>query len=433
MKKRLALALVIALLPIGLNPVFASTKKVELTYWTHDNAPSNAFERTLIAEYEAANPNVKINYLPVPGAQIVTKLATSIAGGSGPDLVNVIRRAVPQLASKGLLTPVNFLSIEKVYGAQYKGSAAGKKYFDSLYSPKVRNAFVWNGRQVGIPHEVASYTMFINKEFTSKAGIKSFPRTWDDVIASCKAITDANPGVTALVLPLNSSGQQYQVFDQIVRAAGGKLITADGRTPFLDTPAVVKALALWRDLVKTHKCIDPAIGPIAGATASDLFAQGKSAMNLSSASWYPPYLKSGYPKVYSNYDVGQLPVFNAKDKPAGGAIYSYSLLVPKTSKKSVEAWKFGIWLSSKGQRYFNATGVWLGDLETLNSKETAKSDNWEEFKKAIDTGEFLPNVTSYLQWTDIVRVMIESVILGTTTPEAAAKTGQEAAVRLLYN
>jgi hypothetical protein len=29
--------------------------------------------------------------------------------------------------------------------------------------------------------------------------------------------------------------------------------------------------------------------------------------------------------------------------------------------------------------------------------------------------------------------MIESVILGTTTPEAAAKTGQEAAVRLLYN
>jgi len=131
--------------------------------------------------------------------------------------------------------------------------------------------------------------------------------------------------------------------------------------------------------------------------------------------------------------VGQLPVFNAKDKPAGGAIYSYSLLVPKTSKQSVEAWKFGIWLSSKGQRYFNATGVWLGDLETLNSKDTAKSDNWAAFKEAIDTGEFLPTVTSYLQWTDIVRVMIESVILGTTTPEAAAKTAQADAVKLLYN
>jgi len=244
MKKRLALALVIALLPIGLNPVFAAGKKVTITYWTHDNGPSNTFEKTLIAEYEAANPNVKINYLPVPGAQIVTKLATSIAGGSGPDLVNVIRRAVPQLASKGLLTPVNFLSMEKVYGAQYKGSAAGKKHFDSLYSAKVRNAFVWSGRQVGIPHEVASYTMYTNTAFTAKAGIKTFPRTWDEVIASCKAISDANPGVTALVLPLNSSGQMYQVFDQIVRAAGGKLITQDGRTPFLETPAVVKALAL---------------------------------------------------------------------------------------------------------------------------------------------------------------------------------------------
>jgi ABC-type glycerol-3-phosphate transport system substrate-binding protein len=433
MKKRLALALVIALLPIGLNPVFAAPKQTTITYWTHDNAPSNAFERTLIAQYEAANPKIKINYLPVPGAQIVTKLATSLAGGSGPDLVNVIRRAVPQLASKGLLTPVNYSSIASVYGDQYKGTTAGKKYFDSLFSAKVRNAFVWDKKQVGIPHEVASYTMWTNKSFTSKAGIKTFPRTWDDVIASCKAINDANPGVTALVLPLNSSGQMYQVFDQIVRAAGGKMITSDGRTPSLDTPAVVKSLTLWRDLVKTHKCIDPSIGPIAGATASDLFAQGKSAMNLSSASWYIPYLKTGYPKVYDNYDVGQLPVFNAKDKPEGGAIYSYSLLVPKTSKKSTEAWKFGHWLTSKGQEYFNSTGVWLGDLKTFNSKETANSERWDVFKEAIDTGEFLPNVTSYLQWTDLVRVMIESVILGTVSPADAAKTGQDAAVRLLYN
>jgi ABC-type glycerol-3-phosphate transport system substrate-binding protein len=253
------------------------------------------------------------------------------------------------------------------------------------------------------------------------------------VIAACKPIADANPGVAPLILPLANSGQMYQVFDQIVRAAGGKLITPDGNTPTLETAPVIKALALWRDLVKTHKCIDPAAGPIAGATASDLFAQGKAAINLSSASWFVPYLKTGYPKVYENYAVGQLPKFNASDKPAGGTIYSYSLLVPKTSKQSAEAWKFGMWLSSKGQRYFDSTGVWLGDLKTLNSKKTAASENWAQFKEAIDTGEFLPNVTSYLQWTDIVRVMIEAVILGSTTPEDAAKKAQEAAVSLLYN
>ena len=98
-----------------------------------------------------------------------------------------------------------------------------------------------------------------------------------------------------------------------------------------------------------------------------------------------------------------------------------------------EAWKFGHWLTSKGQEYFNSTGVWLGDLKTFNSKETANSERFEVFKEAIETGEFLPNVTSYLQWTDLVRVMIESVILGTVSPADAAKTGQEAAVRLLYN
>lgn len=436
MKKILSLVLVFTLLPMSLNPVFAAKKKqemVEITYWTHDNAPTNTFERTLIAEYQIKYPNVKINYLPVPGAQIVTKLATSIAGGTGPDLVNVIRRVVPQLASKNLLQTVDFSTVEDIYGVKYKGVKAGKEYFDSMYSPAVRDAFKWNGKQIGIPHEVASYTFWVNKSFTSKAGIKSFPRTWDELIATCKEISNANPGVTPLVLPLNSSGQMYQVFDQIVRAAGGKLITSDGKTPMLDTPAVVKALTLWRDLVKTHNCIDPAIGPIAGATAADLFAQSKSAMNMSAASWYVPYLKTGYPEVYKNYDVGQLPVFNASDKPAGGSIYSYSLLVPKTSKSSREAWKFGVWLSSKGQEYFNSTGIWLGDKKTFNSKVTATSERWPEFKKAIETGEFLPSVTSYLQWTDIVKLMIDSVILGTVAPDAAVKTAQEAAIRLLYN
>ena len=431
MKQKLALALSIALLPIGLNPVFAAGQTITISYWTHDNGPTNVFEKTLIAQYQAANPNIKIDYLAIPGADLPTKLATSIAGGGGPDLVNVIRRAVPQLASKGLLTPVNFAQVAEVYGADYKGTNKGKAYFDTLYSPKVKAAFIWAGQQVGIPHEVAAYTFWTNTSFTTKAGIKTFPKTWADVTASCKAISDANPGVTPLVLPLNSSGQMYQVFDAIVRSAGGKLITLDGKTPSLNTPSVIKSLALWRDLVK-NKCIDPSIGPIAGATASDLFAQGKSAMNMSSASWYLPYLKDGYPKIYSNYDVGQAPTFNATDKPVGGAIYSYALLVPKTSKQKVAAWKFGIWLSSKGQDYFNATGVWLGDLKTLNSAETAKSERWDVFKAGIDTGEFLPTVTSYVQWTDIVRLMIESVILGTTTPESAAATAQAAAVKLLY-
>lgn len=433
MKKRLALALIIAILPIGLNPVYAAPKKVTITFWTHDNGPSNTFERILIDEYQKANPNVTVNYLPVPGAQIVTKLATSIAGGTGPDLVNVIKRVVPQLASKGLLNPVDFSSVEKVYGPKYKGLVKSKAYFNSMYSEKVRNAFVWDKVQIGIPHEVASYTLFMNTSFSSKAGITTVPKTWTEVIKTCKAIADANPGVAPIVLPLASSGQMYQVFDQIVRAAGGKLISANGNTPYLDSAAVIRALSLWRDLVKTHNCIDPAVGPIAGATASDLFAQGKTALNLSSASWYVPYLKTGYPKVYENYAVGQLPKFNVNDKPAGGTIYSYSLLVPKTSKQSAEAWKFGMWLSSKGQRYFDSTGVWLGDLKTFNSKTTAASENWAQFKEAIDTGEFLPNVTSYLQWTDIVRVMIEAVILGSTSPEDAARTAQEAAVRLLYN
>lgn len=177
MKKILSLVLVFTLLPISFNPVLAAKKKVapvEITYWTHDNAPTNTFERTLIDQYQALYPNVKINYLPVPGAQIVTKLATSIAGGTGPDLVNVIRRVVPQLASKNLLTSVDFSTYGDVYGNKYKGAAAGKKYFDSMFSPAVKDAFKWDGKQIGIPHEVASYTFGLIKRLHLRLELSLF-------------------------------------------------------------------------------------------------------------------------------------------------------------------------------------------------------------------------------------------------------------------
>jgi multiple sugar transport system substrate-binding protein len=433
-RKSLAILLATACVGLSLYPAQAATaKKVEITYWTHEEPINQTFENILIKEFEAKNPTIKINYLPVSEGDIITKLATSLAAGGGPDVVNLIRRAMPQLASKGLLSSVDFTQIESVYGAKFAGAKKGQAKFNSLYESKIQKAYVWEGKQVGIPHEVTAYAMYGNKEMLAKGGFNKLPETWDELISMCSAVNAANPGAETLVLPLNISSQLYLVFDQMVRAAGSSPMSQDGKKPNLDSPEVVKVLTLWRDLIKKHKCIDPNLGPAAGMVAEEVFTDKKAAIFQTAGAWYVKTMKDGYPDLYKNYTVGNLPKFKATDKPTGGAIFSYGLLVPQASKHKDAAWRFATYLAAQGQRSFDTVGVWYGDKATFTSAATQKSENWSVFRDSINNGVFLPTVVGYIQWITLVRGMVESVILGNVAPEQAVKDAQIAAIKLLYS
>jgi ABC-type glycerol-3-phosphate transport system substrate-binding protein len=156
-------------------------------------------------------------------------------------------------------------------------------------------------------------------------------------------------------------------------------------------------------------------------------------MFMSASGWYVKAMKNFYPDLYENYAVGPLPTLKTGDQPVGGTVYSYGLLVPKTSKLSGEAWRFALYMSSQGQRGFDATGVWYGDKATKLSDKTAASENWSVFRQTIDKGSPLPTVVPYIQYITAVKSMIDQVILGGVEPAQAAKDAQLAVVRLLYS
>jgi ABC-type glycerol-3-phosphate transport system substrate-binding protein len=407
--------------------------QITINYWSHVNPPANDLDKILIARFEKANPNIKVNFLPVAESDIPTKFTTAISGGGGPDLINLFSSLWPKYASTGLLASVDYKAYAEGQGQAPASVAAAKKYFEDIYSPKVVAGFQINGAQIGVPHEVSNYAFWTNSDMYKKAGldpVAKFPKTWEDVIANCAPILKSNPGKSGLVLPLFSAGEEYLVFDQMVRSAGGLLFSADGKTPYLDSPAAVKALTLWRDLVKKYKCIIPSLGPTASTDNIDVFGGASSAMLAAAGAWYIPYLQGSFPKVYKSYTVGSLPVF-AGSKPAGGAIYSYALLVPKQSKNAAAAWKLAGFLAANGQEFFNKTGVWLGDKATLSSAETAKSPHWAIFKDNLDTGVFLPPIIPIDAVTEKLKAAIEGAALGTADPKAALATAQKAVLKLL--
>ncbi|MDP1720212.1 MAG: extracellular solute-binding protein [Candidatus Nanopelagicaceae bacterium] len=379
----------------------SSTKKITLNYWTHVNPPTQAVEKKLIAQYVNRNPNVKINYLPVDFGSLPAKLNSSIAGGGGPDLFNYFQSYAPGLATKGYLAPVDF----KAFGVSNKAK------FGARYTKPIADGYTWAGKVIGVPHEVSAFQFWINNDQFKVAGldpVANFPKTWADVATYGSRIQNAVGGSKeGIALSLNSTVRDSLVFDSWARQAGNGLFSNDGKTSYVNSPAAVRALQTWGDLVNVSKINDPSLGPTASTNAEDLFGSGTAAMVNVGGSWFQPTLAQTYPSI--KYTVGQLPNFGINN--IGADLYGFGLYVPITSKQKTEAWKFARFLADNAGSYFTGAGVWLGDNKTLSSGATAKVANWSVFAQGFKRGYFLAQLVNYSQISQILEDAIQRVVI----------------------
>lgn len=418
-----AIALVSVGILIGAPTATAASKTVTITYWTHVNAPTNIFEKKLIAQFEAKNPKIKVNYLPVEWGVLPTKLKTSIAGGAGPDLFNMFGAYANELISKKMVSPVDF----KAFGLKN-----GKKDLLANFLPAVVNGFSAGNTVYGIPHEVSNHIFWINTDYFKAAGLdanKDYPKTYEDVIRIGKALQALpNPPKEALVLPEYNAIRETLTLQMMARQAGGSLFSKDGKIAQLNSAPVVKALQMWGDLVNVNKLNDPSLGPTASSYPEDLFGAGTAAMNNTGGPWVVQIMKDTYPNIH--YKVIPQPTFTGGVK-AGGTLYGFGLFVPTTSKHKTEAWKFASFLLSKGQDYFDKTGVWLGDNKTFKSSATKKFPHWKDFAANFAAGEFFPPIVKYSELSDVIQRAIQRVVLQGATAKSSLDTAQKEAVPLM--
>src|SRR6478672_2488586 len=66
----------------------ALAQPVTLRMWMHEHPPRIAIDRKIIAEFEKANPDLKVQYEVIPVAEYDIKLLTAFAAGPRPDVPN---------------------------------------------------------------------------------------------------------------------------------------------------------------------------------------------------------------------------------------------------------------------------------------------------------------------------------------------------------
>ncbi len=188
MKKRMSFFLVVALAAVVLT--FGCSKAEETTgpvtikvaNYALLEAGYEPFWNGVKENFEAANPDITIEWVTAPYGEIMNQVINMAGGGDKVDAIYGEIDWVPGLADSGLASPIT--------------DVLSEEYLSDFY-PDVLNAFSIDGEIYGIPMYISPYVLYYNKDLFEQAGLdpENPPTTYDEMLVAAEALstlTDTN-------------------------------------------------------------------------------------------------------------------------------------------------------------------------------------------------------------------------------------------------
>ena len=253
-KKKGALAAIAVLL--ASTSAFAETRELKY-YADFDPIPLAAFE-ALIADFEAANPDVDVVLQNFDHEGYKTAIRNFLTADS-PDLANWYagNRMAPFVAAG------QFQDVTDVWEANGLG--------DSLASAKA--SMTIDGKQWGIPYTYYQWGIYFNKDVYKAAGVE-VPTTWAGFVENCAKFQAA--GVDCLTSGTSALWPAAGIFDYINLRTNGYEFHMDltaGKIAWTDD----RVKATFAELGKVQPYITANHAAIDWQDAAALLVQGKAA------------------------------------------------------------------------------------------------------------------------------------------------------------
>jgi ABC-type glycerol-3-phosphate transport system substrate-binding protein len=397
----------------GVRSVSAQSKTT-IKFWTHTHPPMIDQNKALIQQFQAANPDIEVQYDIIPNNDFATKMLTSMGTGTGPDVINMDDNQMRAIyIPKGLVQPLD------AKGVGYDSDDALQK----AYIPGALEGSVADGKVYGLPSEFNVTAFAINTDEFTKAGLdpKSPPKTWEEMGTEGQKLvvkdgdTLTQRGFDFLYL---HAGWYHNQLGTLLLQTGGRYVADDNKTVLVNKPEAVAALQIWYDMIYKYKIADPNVAGRDATVPYQDFLDGKVASTLLNPWGMALVTKDS--AVYNKYAVVPLPQVN----PNAGAnpLYAYYWAVNSQTKdpaKLAAAFKWVAFLASQ-------PGEWLKNVNFIQPKV-----GWEQSAEAkafpffdvwaseMLKGKFLPITPQSQQVDDIMKATIESSVLNGEDPQSA--------------
>jgi ABC-type glycerol-3-phosphate transport system substrate-binding protein len=394
----------------GSSPTAAGSPSapVTLTLWHNYGVESNAKVTDALAKaYMAANPNVTIELVAQPADNYFALLKAAAISKTGPDLLTMWT-GLFALQNQSFLEPLN----------QYIPLETLKKFDGINWCSK--DLTVETGA-ICVPLDLQYYNGFYNKDLFSKAGVASFPTTWDELYAACDKLKAA--GVTPMTYgtglqALNAGFYPYYDLSYMMMMYSvedwKKLY--NGQIAWTD-PKIVDQLTKWAAL-KTKGCTNDDV--LANNESVSQFESGKAAMTLEGSWGFSEFQDKLGDKVGVF-----VPPFN--DSQAKGVVEfpGNGFGVTSYSQHKQDAANFLAWMATPEAQKIIADGGLIPTVAgTTPTQPLALAMLDFAAKQGYTRYPMIDNVMQP-EVTDVATKLLDAVLAGTTTPQEAAQKIQD--------
>ncbi|GCE48229.1 multiple sugar transport system substrate-binding protein [Thermosporothrix hazakensis] len=290
----------------------ASDKTLRV-YWNAGHAYQ--VYKKVIEQFEQDHQGWKVKLELYQWPDLRTKLMANFQANDTPDLVEEPGGWVQEFGLTGKLRSLqDFINKDK----QSSG------FPDDWQDYTVQRNTV-NGEVYGVQLHLTCTLCFYNTEMFEKAGIKTFPTTWDDFLAACKELT--GKGVYGVALN-QDAGYAWPWFLQ----NGARIYDPEKKVLDLDNERAFEALQFQSDLIHKHK-----VAPVPVATGSydgpqKLFSARRAAIILTGPWDIKPILEGSKDL---KWNIAQALKQQTQATTAAGS----SVMIPKAAKNPEMAWE----------------------------------------------------------------------------------------------
>lgn len=336
MKKLFALAL--ALMMVLSVMSFAAAEETITLRWVGAGWLNNNKAENIIAKWEAANPNIHVEYIDMGNtvdADYLRNLDTMIGGGEVVDVTYLTYNEVYNRVINGAALPLD----------EYI-AAAGDDYND-MYGSLSTAMLTYNGSVYGVPYAGNTFKVFYNKDMFAAAGLEAPEGAWsiEQFTEYAVALNNPEAEIYGCVFPFTWSEIAYTP----ALLSGWTLVTKDEAGvvhPNFDND-VFKACFQWsRDLVEKYN-VAPSLATMQAESLNrrQALATGKTAMIVDgpyTLVWLQNYMFNDPGEGPLSFELGvaELPYVTEEGSDVSFNTVAGAFYVPKTSAHPAEAYAF---------------------------------------------------------------------------------------------
>lgn len=392
-----------AISSLTLMPLMASAG--EVVWWTPNWGQARA--EKAVADFEAANPGIKIRLEITTSKGLPERVATALQSGAAPDIIEVQHGWVNGYVQSGMLTSLDDIIPDK-----------------ADFNQAVLNVVTFDGKAMAIPYRIECPGVLYNKADFAAAGLdpNSPPQTWDQWVAAAKALT-TNGKYGMAITGGGEVGNTVTRSMPLVWMNGGNILSDDGKTATINSPEAVAAIKFYTDFYLNGYSPDSTLQND-GAANRQLFIADKVSMFQSGSYDLKPIAEGN-----SAIEVGIMPPPHPEGKATACVLGGWSYVIPSSAKNPEDAKKF--------LQFMNTTEMQGFFTDTFPARVSALSVPRYDDPQLKQFVAFLGNGRPYpvnAHWVQIAQALfdgIQRILSGDQDSQAAMDQANEEIQALL--